>query len=210
MLDEAPDQIIKLSDVMKMFENYNDPKFDDSGGMEAGVDVARFGDDSTQMYRRKGHKVVDHRQYNKQDTVFVAQMVVDFTDGDGAVLKKIDDTGVGGGVTDNLNHLGFERSTIPINFNNKAEDEDKYANAISEMWFTAAKLIREHRIACKADNGLKAELINRKMKPLDSKGRRVVESKEDYKKRGFRSPDKADAFLLTFYNKKKTFGAYIY
>jgi phage terminase large subunit len=44
------------------------------------------------------------------------------------------------------------------------------------------------------------ELVNRKSKSLDKKGRRVVESKDDYKARGFRSPDDADAFLLAFYN----------
>ena len=35
---------------------------------------------------------------------------------------------------------------------------------------------------------------------IDKQGRLVVEPKDEYKKRGFRSPDKADAFLLTFYN----------
>ena len=37
-------------------------------------------------------------------------------------------------------------------------------------------------------------------RPNDGEGRRCVESKDDYKARGFRSPDKADAFLLTLYN----------
>ena len=43
------------------------------------------------------------------------------------------------------------------------------------------------------------ELTTRRWK-MDSKGRRVVESKDDYKKRGYRSPDKADGLLLAFYS----------
>jgi phage terminase large subunit len=35
---------------------------------EAGIDVARFGNDTTEMYLRHGAKVVDHREYRKQDT----------------------------------------------------------------------------------------------------------------------------------------------
>jgi phage terminase large subunit len=35
---------------------------------------------------------------------------------------------------------------------------------------------------------------------MDNKGRRGVESKDVYKKRGFRSPDMADALILCFYS----------
>jgi phage terminase large subunit len=48
------------------------------------------------------------------------------------------------------------------------------------------------------DNDLLMELSNRSWK-MDTKGRRAVESKDDYKKRGYRSPDKADATILCFY-----------
>jgi hypothetical protein len=42
------------------------------------------------------------------------------------------------------------------------------------------------------------ELTSRFYK-VDNKGRRQVESKDEYKKRGFKSPDYADACLLAFY-----------
>jgi phage terminase large subunit len=34
---------------------------------------------------------------------------------------------------------------------------------------------------------------------MDTKGRRAVESKQDYKKRGNRSPDEADALILAYF-----------
>jgi phage terminase large subunit len=43
------------------------------------------------------------------------------------------------------------------------------------------------------------ELSTRQWK-MDSKGRRAVEGKADYKKRGNRSPDNADALIMAFYN----------
>jgi phage terminase large subunit len=45
------------------------------------------------------------------------------------------------------------------------------------------------------------ELTSRFYK-IDNQSRRCVEAKEDYKKRGFKSPDYADACLLCFYNRQ--------
>jgi hypothetical protein len=68
------------------------------------------------------------------------------------------------------------------------------------MWFEVGKIIQE--ISCPQSDRLQAELVNRKQRQLDKRGRRVVESKDDYKARGFPSPDEADSFLLAFYNPK--------
>jgi phage terminase large subunit len=65
------------------------------------------------------------------------------------------------------------------------------------LWFELAVIVQE--ISCPRDDRLLSELTNRKRKTLDKKGRRSVESKDDYKARGFRSPDVADGFLLAFY-----------
>jgi len=116
---------------------------------------------------------------------------------------KIDDTGVGGGITDIMESRDY--NVVPINFQQTANDPDKYPNMISEMWFEVARFI--HEIAGPEDDRLKKELVNRKYLPeLDKKGRRVVESKKDYKKRGFPSPDKADSFLLCFHNPHEEIG----
>jgi hypothetical protein len=201
IVDETPDSIIKLSDVMKMFDNDNNSNFNTDGRREIGVDVARFGDDSSQFYMRKGLKVTKHAEFNKMDTHYLSNQLEHFVDGkklDYEVVIKIDDTGVGGGVTDNMTARGY-KNIVPVNFNQSPNNPDGYPNAISEMWFEVANIIDQ--ISCPTDEQLKAELVNRKKLSLDKKGRRVVESKESYKKR-FRnkSPDKADAFLLCFYN----------
>jgi len=202
IVDAGADTIIKLSQVMKMIDNSRQESFNDEGQEEAGVDVARGGTDDTVMFRRKGLKVMDKsiiaspQLPEKEKLYYISEKVEQFIGHDKKIRVKIDDTGVGGGVTDIMHRHGY--NTVPINFRAVANDQDKYPDTISEMWFEVGRTIGE--ISCDASSRLQAELVNRKEKPLDKKGRRVVESKKDYKARGFRSPDEADAFLLTFYN----------
>jgi hypothetical protein len=202
IVDAGADTIIKLSQVMQMVANAALADFDAAGQEEAGVDVARGGTDDTVMFRRKGMKVVDGKVIaspqlpEKAKLYFIAEKVEQFVGYSKKVRIKIDDTGVGGGATDILQRKGY--NVIPVNFGATANDQDKYPDTISEMWFEVGRVVQE--IAHDASPRLQAELVNRKEKALDKKGRRVIESKKEYKGRGFRSPDEADAFLLTFYN----------
>nr|DAY06736.1 MAG TPA: large terminase [Caudoviricetes sp.] len=167
---------------------------DDEGAIEVGVDVARLGGDRTVFVKRKGLKEIGRASFTKKRTTEVCDLLVNFIGADKNVLIKIDDTGVGGGVTDEMIARGY--NVIPINFGAKASNPDKYPNLISEAWFYLQSIIDQISIA--NDKDLLVELSNREWK-MDSKGRRGVESKDDYKKRGFRSPDLADATILCFY-----------
>ena len=169
-------------------------EIDDEGAIEVGVDVARLGGDRTVFVKRKGLKEIGRASFTKKRTTEVCDLLVNFISADKDVLIKIDDTGVGGGVTDEMIARGY--NVIPINFGAKASNPDKYPNLISEAWFYLQSIIDQISIA--NDKDLLVELSNREWK-MDSKGRRGVESKDDYKKRGFRSPDLADATILCFY-----------
>ena len=204
IVDAGADSIIKLSQVNQMFTNWDNLAFNAEGAEEGGIDVARGGTDDTTFTHRKGLKVVNSKIIasaqlpEKEKLVFIADEAEIFFAHNKKMPIKVDDTGVGGGVTDILQSRGY--NIIPVCFGGTASDPDKYPNVASEMWFEVGKII--HEIACPKDDRLMTELVNRKSKGLDKKGRRVVESKDDYKARGFRSPDKADAFLLAFYNAK--------
>lgn len=169
-------------------------EIDDEGAIEVGVDVARLGGDRTVFVKRKGLKEIGRASFTKKRTTEVCDLLVNFIGADKDVLIKIDDTGVGGGVTDEMIARGY--NVIPINFGAKASNPDKYPNLISEAWFYLQSIIDNISIA--NDKDLLVELSNREWK-MDSKGRRGVESKDDYKKRGFRSPDLADSTILCFY-----------
>ena len=167
---------------------------DDEGAIEIGVDVARMGNDRTEFVKRKGLRELERRTFTKLRTTEVCDELEAFAGHDKTVLIKVDDTGVGGGVTDEMMKRGY--NVMPINFGAKPNDPDKYPNLISEAWFYMAAIIET--IQLHQDQELLMELTNRHW-VMDSKGRRGVESKDAYKKRGYRSPDKADATILCFY-----------
>ena len=204
-MSQVDDAILGREQVMQSMDRSIQPE----GAFEIGVDVARMGNDRTELVMRQGWKEVARQTYKHLRTTEVcdkAQMMiadnvpVDPNDKRTEaqkrkdVLIKVDDTGVGGGVSDELILRGY--NVIPINFGSSASDKDKYPNLISEAWFYMREVIGDVQLV--KDSDLLMELSSRKW-VMDSKGRRGVESKDIYKKRGYRSPDKADATILCFY-----------
>lgn len=178
--------------------------------LEIGCDVARFGDDFTVMAARRGRTAVHHERHNGWSTVQTAgrlkelarELAVEGED-PRKVPIKIDDTGVGGGVTDQADGWEF----VPINGGTKALDEDLYPNARSEMWFAHAERAKEGTVDfSRLPKSSVKEMRPQFMAPtykMDSKGRRVVEPKDETKKRLKKSPDDADAWNLAFYNRPR-------
>jgi phage terminase large subunit len=144
------------------------------------------------MYRRRGAKVIAHESYAKKDTVFVANAAWDLAGRDSRVVIKVDDSGLGGGVTDNLRQLGA--NVVPINFGGAPYDRQKYTTVADELWFE----FPVDEIQIPDDAKLMEELAGRKY-GYDKIGRRKIEPKDEFRKRYGRSPDKADALLLCFY-----------
>lgn len=187
--DSAEHAVMQRGEIMEAMKR----QASRDGGIVVGADIARFGGDSTVFVKRQGLQVTDVRTYHKKDTQEVASLLFDFAQG-GAI--NVDDTGVGGGVTDKLRNLGAWVN--PINFGASAQNKRKYPDIISEMWFNLAGLLPT--IGLKDDTELLAELASRQFKYTTDE-RRKVESKEEYKKRtGRHSPDRADATILCFYN----------
>lgn len=183
------------------------------GQIIIGVDVARMGSDRTVFWKRQGLKTIRKKIYSKLRTTevcdqlerFVEQDMPSLPDEDDVNWKirvkkvevKIDDTGVGGGVTDEMIKRGY--NITPINFGAKAKDYNKYPNVISEAWFEFEESMKDMELPM--DSDLLMELTTRQWKQ-DNKGKRQIESKDDYKKRGFKSPDLADACIICYYTPK--------
>jgi len=185
--------------------------------LNLGVDVARFGDDETVIAPRIGGKVFPLQCYNKQDTMVTAGWVL-ATARDYMVQHPnvwqvqiaVDDDGVGGGVTDRLNEviaeLGLPYAVIPIG-NGRKSDDEHYENKGTECWAAVRDALqqnfsdylqgKEPIIELPEDEEMISQLTTRKYR-MTSRGKIVLERKEDMKKRGLRSPDRADAVILSF------------
>jgi len=195
-LSQLDNAIISRTDVIQAMRQ----EIEAEGAIELGVDVARMGSDRTVLWKRKGFKTIDFRIYEKKRTNEIADLIEEFIDFDKDIKIKVDDTGVGGGVTDILINREYN-NIVPINFGSSASDKDKYNNIISEAWFYMTKIMKD--IELPEDKDLLMELSTRTWK-MDGKGRRCVESKNDYKKRGYRSPDLADACILCYFVQELT------
>ena len=188
-ISQAEKAIINRRSILKAMEQ----EVEDDGAVEFGVDVARMGDDRTVFWERKGLKTQGFKVYQHLRTTEVCDRLEQFVRFDKSVLIKIDDTGVGGGVTDEMMKRGY--NVLAINFGGEPGDKDKYPNWISEAWFHFASIVDQARLPFNSD--LLMELSSRQW-AQDNKGKRRVESKQDYKKRGFRSPDLADAAIICY------------
>jgi len=160
-----------------------------------GIDPARFGDDRSVVFRRQGKQAFKPVVYRGIDNMELASRVANLIE-----QHKPDavfcDAGAGSGVIDRLRQLSYDVIEIP--FGGKAIRPDQYINRRTEMWWLMKQWIEEGG-AIPNDVALKQELAT----PIywyDNVGRRVLEGKDQIKKRlqGAGSPDLADALALTF------------
>jgi hypothetical protein len=167
-----------------------------------GVDVARFGSDETAIATRRGSRVRVAKAYGGRDTMRTVGEVLRVARGlceetglpAHVVTVVVDDAGVGGGVTDRLRELD-EFPVVAFNAAERAVDPESYPNRRSEQWFRFAEAVET--VDLDGDEQLAADLVAPRYS-IDSRGRRVVEAKAETKRRLGRSPDRADAVLLTF------------
>lgn len=161
------------------------------GQLIVGCDPADFGDDKTEIYLRRGLKVINHKTISKMDGVFIANEIKEMINGDPSIPINLDTTGIGVSTRDQLRVLGLKVNCY--NFAEAPSDPNKYPDIISELWFNFP--VNEADIP--DDPELMRQLSGRKYK-YDSKGRRKIEPKADFKERYKKSPDKADALLLCY------------
>lgn len=160
-----------------------------------GVDVARFGDDETTICHRRGPVVLSLQAFNGLDTVQVAGKVKALKMAHPAASVNVD-AGYNPGVIDVLRVNGVEVNEV--HFGGHANDPEHYADWASEaLAGTLAQRFREGAIQIPADDTLKAQLTARQYK-MTPRGQTKIESKDDMKKRGLKSPDRADSLMLAF------------
>jgi hypothetical protein len=165
-----------------------------------GVDCARFGNDSSALARRKGNVLVRPVEERKGwDTMRVAGWVKaeydKIPERDRPEEVLVDVIGIGAGVCDRLMELKVPARGVNVG-ESPAVFQDRYLNLRAELWFMGREWFERKDCSIGGDDGLMAELVGPRFE-YQSSGKIKVESKDDMKKRGVASPNKADAFLLT-------------
>lgn len=164
-----------------------------------GVDVARFGGDTSVIRTRIGRdaRSIAPKRFKGLDTMQLAARVVEhvqYLRGLGLrVVVFVDGGGVGGGVVDRLRQLGVD--VIEVQFGGAARDARKYLNRRAEIWGAMRDWLA---VGCiEKDETLATDLTSVEYQ-FTLKDQIQLERKEDMKKRGLASPDDGDALALTF------------
>jgi len=162
-----------------------------------GVDVARFGADETILMHAHGPVARVIGQYGKQSTTeTTGRVVVARRQLVGPVEIRVDGVGVGGGVVDQLIEQGWP--VIDMQAGTRPMDTERFINARAEWYWGLRERFEQGDIDIDPDDDdLAAQLGSIKYK-YTSRGQVQIESKDEMKKRGLPSPDRADALMLAF------------
>lgn len=189
--------LIPIDLISKATTKYVNPADYRNAPLIFGVDVARFGNDSSCLCQRKGKIVYPLQRFKGLDNMELADQIAFI-----AAEKNPDaifiDGGRGEGVIDRLRQLGL-MGVIEVNFGGAARDSENYKNKRAEMWFEMRNYLRSGG-SIPNDSDLKTELSTPEYF-LTEQGKYQLESKKDVKEKIGRSTDGADSLALTFAQK---------
>lgn len=177
-----------------------------------GLDVARFGDDTTALVMRQGNTLLGLREWQQLDGAQVAGRVIaaynalPFDQRPREIV--IDIIGVGTAVYDILRLPGspVKEITTGCNVAEAASISEIDHRLRDQLWFAGRDWFaaKDCHIPTTFADPEEAKLVEKLIAELTaptydftSLGKRIVETKSDMKKRGVASPNVADAFLLS-------------
>jgi len=158
-----------------------------------GVDVARYGDDRSVIFKRQGLIASKPKVYQELSNMELAAIVAEMINHHHPDMVCID-AGRGEGVIDRLRQLGH--SVIEVNFGGKPMNPH-YVNKRAEMW-DAVKLWLGSGGKIPNDQRLIQDLCTPTYSYDNAAQKFQLESKDKIRERGLPSPDLGDALALTF------------
>jgi hypothetical protein len=156
-----------------------------------GLDVARFGGDRSALAKRQGNALIEPiKTWKNLDLMQLTGAVVAEWE---ALMPSqrpheilVDSIGLGAGVVDRLRELG-----LPVRGINVSESPamgTTYKNLRAELWYKTKAWFEARDCRIPLDEALVAELATVRYF-FTSNGKIQIESKDDIRKRGLKSPD---------------------
>jgi len=166
-----------------------------------GVDVARFGTDRTVVVSNVGGIITIEASWDKLDTMETADRVHTLAMNVAAKEVFVDGTGVGAGVVDALMRKPQNVYTVvEITGANRSPDDRQWGNYRAFLFDHLRTLVREKKIklpdldpSVEVNNTLNDELLAIRYKVKPGTNIMMIESKDEMRRRGVKSPDFADA-----------------
>jgi hypothetical protein len=164
------------------------------GAVCSGLDVAGPGEDETVLCVRRGPTIVSLRAWSNRDPRGdVLAALLPFK---GQIQKlNVDSVGIGYYMAQHLRDHGLP--VTEINVGEAPRDKEKYSNLKAELYWSLRLRAQSGDIAGLIDERAIAQLAGIRYFH-NSRGQIVIEAKEDARKRGVKSPDRAEAVMLAF------------
>jgi PBSX family phage terminase large subunit len=163
------------------------------------VDVGRFGTDLSVIVAWVGNTIVDIQSYQKNSIPQLATEVESYIKSFGVKRTNVivDDSGVGGGLTDLLKCKGFVSNERPLNGEN-------YINLKAQCYVKLSEQLKIGNISININNPtlidkLIEELLVIKLKDVDKDGKVTTNTKDEQKRILGHSPDYADAIMMKMF-----------
>lgn len=175
-----------------------------------GVDVARFGGDRSAIAKRQGQVLLEPiKTYQGRDLMEMAGIVLSEYEACPYMLRPvaiyIDAIGIGAGLADRLRELDLP--AVAVQVSETASLKDRFNRLRDELFWNTREWFEARDCHIPEDTTLIQELTAIRYNYLSS-GKLKIESKDEMKRRGQRSPDVADAFVLTFAESGAIAGGY--
>lgn len=164
-----------------------------------GLDVARSGKDRSALAVRSGKVVSSVSVRNSQDLMDVCGWVKEKWDetlpSERPVEINVDAIGLGAGVADRLAELGLP--AVPINVAEASATNPQAMRLRDDLWLQVRDWFMRQDVRIPDDEDLIKDL-QAPSYMISSTGKYKVASKDEMRRKGFRSPDMGDALCLTF------------
>lgn len=170
------------------------------GAWVIGVDAAHFGDDESVIHKRKGRLNLPQISRKGVDGPQLAGVVEEECrtieeSGDEihAIVIELDGPGVS--CYDQLKRGKYASKVYGVHTGARVSDSRNF-NLRAKMWRAAKDYLSSPPVSLPPDAELKSQMASVKYKYKD--GLLIMQSKKEYKAEFGKSPDRADAFVLTF------------
>lgn len=165
--------------------------------IQVGIDVAGPGEDETVLVARAGGMVLGMHVFPEADPRGrVVQLL-----GQIATTRRlgdivVDSVGIGYNFAQHIADQGFK--VYLFNAGHRALDAERFANCKAESYWSLREWMERGAICGLNDLETEAQLSSILYRTTSS-GRTEIESKEEGRKRGQASPDRAEAMVLAFW-----------
>lgn len=182
------------------------------GANELGVDVGAGGDSSTTAHRRGGWVRILSEDHNP-DTMQTAGKVKKEREATAATKVKIDANGIGKGAYDRLLEQNEPVVSVMVgrspdctcearerrdSRHDRTCDTQLFANLRAQLWWRMRARFEEGKIDIDPDDLALAQELGSMRYKRNSSGKIQIESKDEARRRGVRSPNRADAAMHAF------------